>query len=355
MTFMDIIFANRLIAARKMAGLSLQALAERLEGTTISRQALHKYEQNQAFPNSQTLIALSRALNVPVDFFFDNPEVQVELSSVEFRKLKRLSASAETALKEKVTDWLNRFLTLEKLANEEKPLNNFSYQEIIRIPKDADNAAAQLRQAWGLGNDPIPNVAAMLEEHGYKVLLIDADTAFDGLKAFAGAVRVIVVNNNRDICRVRFTALHELAHHVLMFPEDMLEAERERLCHAFAGAVLLPSEQAIMAMNEHRFHFYLKELTLLKEYWGISIAAIFARAKNLGVINDYVFAKLNHGYRARHYHLNEPGHFACEEKTFRFNQLLYKALAEGVITHNQAAQLKNITLGELRENLEQLA
>ncbi len=63
------------------------------------------------------------------------------------------------------------------------------------------------------------------------------------------------------------------------------------------GAVLLPGEQAREAMNEQRFHFYLPELTLLKEYWGISIAAMFARAKNLGIINDYVYAKLNQGYQ----------------------------------------------------------
>ena len=113
-------FSNRLITARKMAGLSLQALADRLEGASISRQALHKYEQNQAYPNSQTLIALSKALNVPVDFFFDHPEIQVELTAIEFRKLKRLPAATEEAIKAQVTDWLNRYLTLEKLTQEEK-------------------------------------------------------------------------------------------------------------------------------------------------------------------------------------------------------------------------------------------
>lgn len=348
-------FGNRLTAARKMAGLSLQGLADRLEGTAITRQALHKYEHNQALPNSRTLIALSRALGVPVDFFFAEPEVKVELSAIEFRKRKSLSVATETAIKEQVVDWLSRYLSLEKLSNEEKALRPFTYPDVVRTVQDVERAAAILRSEWGLGSDPIPNVAAMLEENGYKIIEVLTDTAFDGMKAFAGDVRIIVVNRSHDICRIRFTALHELAHHVLAFPEEMPENERERLCHAFSGAVLLPAEQAREAMNEHRFHFYLPELMLLKEYWGISIAAMFARAKNLGIINDYVYGKLNQGYRSRHYHLNEPGRFYGEEKTYRFDQLLYKALAEEIITINQAAALRNVTVGELRNNLDQIA
>ena len=347
-------FGNRLIAARKMAGLSLQGLADQLEGI-ISRQALHKYEQNLTYPNSQTLIALSRALSVPVDFFFTEPEVSVELSGVEFRKRKRLASSAEEAIKEQCIEMLSRYLSLEKMTREEKSLHAFAYPHLIQNVEDAGKAAEQLRVEWGLGQDPIPNVVVMLEENGYKVVEVMADKDFDGMKAFAGSVRVIVVNRSHNICRIRFTALHELAHHVLAFPNEMAENVMERLCHSFASAVLLPSEQAREAMNEHRFHFYLPELILLKEYWGISIAAMFARAKNLGIINDYVYAKLNQGYRARHYHLDEPGRFSGEEKAHRFNQLLYKGLAEQIITLNQAALLRNITVGELRNDLDQLA
>lgn len=348
-------FGNRLIAARKMAGLSLQGLADHLEGTTITRQALHKYEQDLSLPNSQTLIALSRTLKVPVDFFFTEPEVKVVLSGVEFRKRKALSVAAETAIKEQSIEILGRYLTLEKLIREEKQLQPFVYPALVSTVQDAEQAAAQLRRDWGLGNDPIPNVVAMLEENGYKVIEVHADKDFDGMKAFAASVRVIVVNRAHDICRIRFTALHELAHHVLAFPEAMDEKERERLCHAFSGAVLLPAEQAREAMNEHRFHFYLPELVLLKENWGISIAAMFARAKNIGIITDFVYGKLHQGYRARHYHLDEPGRVSGQEKAYRFNQLLYKALAEEIITFNQAALLRNVTVGELRNNLDQLA
>jgi Zn-dependent peptidase ImmA (M78 family) len=184
---------------------------------------------------------------------------------------------------------------------------------------------------------------------------LDADDDFDGLKAFGGSARVIGINVQHDICRKRFTALHELAHHVLHFPADMPEDVEERLCHRFSGAVLFPKEQALEAMHPQRFHFYLPELVMLKEYWGISIAAIFARAKNLGIINDPVFGKLNQGYRSRHYHKGEPGNYGGSEKPMRFRQLLYRGLAEEIISINQAASLCQKTVGELRNELDQLA
>jgi len=162
-------FSNRLIAARKMAGLSLQGLEDRLEGM-VSRQALHRYEQDQSLPNSQTLIALSRALQVPVDFFFAEPEVHVELSGIDFRKRKALSPAAETAIKAQCTDLLGRYLSLEKLTGQEKPVHPFVHPHTIHTIQDAEQAAEKLRTEWGLGQGPIPNVVAMMEENGYKVI-----------------------------------------------------------------------------------------------------------------------------------------------------------------------------------------
>ena len=59
-------FANRLISARKMAGLSLQNLADKL-GNVVSKQSLNKYEQGKMRPDSEMVIAISNILNVPVN------------------------------------------------------------------------------------------------------------------------------------------------------------------------------------------------------------------------------------------------------------------------------------------------
>ena len=338
-----------------MAGLSLQGLADKLEGL-VSRQALHKYEQDQMLPNSQTLIALSRALSVPVDFFFTEPEVRVDLKHIDYRKKQRLSKTQQDAIEQQCSEALNRYLTLEEAVQDCKAVEAFVFEKAIRTAEDVEAAAQQLRKDWDLGDNPIPNVTAMLEDKGYKVIALETIGDFDGLKAFGGAARIIGINKNIDnVCRKRFTLLHELAHHVLHFPDDLSEKDCERLCHVFAGALLFPAEQAWEAMHQKRFHFYLPELLLLKEYWGISISAIFSRAKNLGIINEHVYTKLNIGYKARRYHLNEPGNFRGNEQPMRFRQLLYRGLAEEILTINQAATLSQKTVGELRNELEQLA
>ena len=60
-------FANRLVSARKMAGLSLQTLADRL-GNVVSKQSLNKYEQGKMKPDSDLVIAISNVLNVSYNF-----------------------------------------------------------------------------------------------------------------------------------------------------------------------------------------------------------------------------------------------------------------------------------------------
>lgn len=57
-------FAERLKDARRVCGLSQEELAERLD---VSRQAVGKWEQGQAYPEMEKLIALCAVLNVSAD------------------------------------------------------------------------------------------------------------------------------------------------------------------------------------------------------------------------------------------------------------------------------------------------
>ena len=83
---MENIFANRLIAARKMAGMSLQNLADKL-GNIVTKQSLNKYEQGKMKPDSNLIIQLANILNVSVDYFFANPAVEVNLAKCGFSQI----------------------------------------------------------------------------------------------------------------------------------------------------------------------------------------------------------------------------------------------------------------------------
>jgi Zn-dependent peptidase ImmA (M78 family)/transcriptional regulator with XRE-family HTH domain len=358
---MENVFASRLVSARKMAGLSLQLLADRLENA-VTKQALNKYEQGKMKPDSKGLIALANALNVPVDYFYSVPSVKVEFEGVDFRKYtSKLSKLDDDAVMEMARDKFERYFELEEVLNFEEQNDYFVFDKIVETADDAEEAAKKLRQDWALGYDPIPDVVEMLEDKGYKVIDIDAPDGFDGMKAYVGKRKLIVLNKTKnpesdDIVRKRFTALHELAHHALTFPDGIIHKEEEKLCHIFASAVLYPEDMARKELHKDRFHFYEKELVIIKERWGISFAAIFQRANRLGILNDYVLKKFQIGFKKRNYHLPnaEPGRYRSRENPTRMERLVYLGLAKEAITINEAAFFAGTTAWKLREQMIQL-
>ena len=354
---MEMNFANRLTVARKMAGFSLQNLADRL-GNVVSKQSLNKYEQGKMKPDSDLVISLSNILNVPVDFFFSEPSVKVELSNVDFRKFSsKLSKTDQEAVEEKAKEAFERYFELENILNLKETASYFIYPIIVSNTKEAETAAKVLRNEWNLGYDSIPDVIEMLEDKGYKVVEVEAPDSFDGLKADTGNQKVIVLRKtslNDDVVRKRFTALHELAHHALRFPEGIEQKSEEKLCHAFACALLYPEDMVRRDMHKDRFHFYQNELVLIKERWGISFSALFSRALQLGIINDFVYKQLNMGYRQRKMHEpgKEPGLFLSREKPVRFERLIYLALGKELISVNEAAYFAGTSVWRFREQMQ---
>lgn len=63
---------------------------------------------------------------------------------------------------------------------------------------------------------------------------------------------VIVINKQMSTERKRFTALHELGHALLHFPEDMDEKMEEQYCNIFANEVLMPRQTFLQSIGEKR-------------------------------------------------------------------------------------------------------
>jgi Zn-dependent peptidase ImmA (M78 family)/DNA-binding XRE family transcriptional regulator len=355
---MDNVFANRLSSARKMAGMSLQDLEDKLE-KYVTRQTLHKYEQGKMKPDSQALLAMSNVLGVPVDYFYSVPQVKVELKNIDYRKYSsKISKTEQIAVEEKAKENCERYLELEHLINPQEKSEYFSYDKIISTPEDAEEAAKELRSKWKLGYDPIPDVVEMLEDKGYKVIELDAPDGFDGMKADVDGKKIIVLKKSKkqgeDVVRKRLTALHELAHHSLKLSGKLSGKEEERLCHAFASAVLYPADMALKELSKDRFHFYQNELQLIKERWGISFTAVFSRALQLKIITDYIYRRFNVGYKERKLHLNEPGRFMSKEKPVRMERLVYLGLSKEILTVNEAAYYLGVSAWKFREQLHQI-
>jgi Zn-dependent peptidase ImmA (M78 family) len=181
----------------------------------------------------------------------------------------------------------------------------------------------------------------MLEDKGYKLIELDAPDSFDAMKADVDGKKIIALKKSmkqaEDVVRKRLTALHELAHHSLTLSKKLSDKEIEKLCHTFSSAVLYPADMVKKELSKYRFYFYQNELMLIKERWGISFSAVFARALHLGIITSFIYKCFNIGYRERKLHLNEPGKFMSKEKPVKMQRLVYMGLSKEILTINEAA------------------
>jgi Zn-dependent peptidase ImmA (M78 family)/DNA-binding XRE family transcriptional regulator len=342
----------RIRQGRAAAGLSLRDLAQSIG---LSAMAISKYERDQAKPSSETLLRLARALNVRTEYFFRQSEF--ELSEVEFRKHSKLSPKDEDKALADVREQLERWFELETIVPASWPKDFTLPPDLptqVTTYAEIETVAETVRKHWQLGNGPIRNLVDRMEEEGIKVVLTphDGGKKFDGLVAKANTHTVVVVGSDWPGDRQRFTLAHELGHLVLK-RRISSELDEERACNRFASAFLAPKGEAIRSLGESRSWLEPQELYLLKREWGLSMNGWIYRAQDLGIINKSAarrhwefFAQQGEGTTT--WREQEPGDPYPKECPRRFDQLVYRALAEELIGESKAAELLSIPLIELR-------
>ena len=166
-------FGQRLRLARKRAGLSMQALAERVT-PSVSAQAISKYEADKMMPSSSVLVGLGKALGaLSLDFLLGG---QVEaLESVEWRKHSTASAQDRAMAEAIVIEKLEDYLAIEGILDLHAVEDPFAALRVDQVADEEtiDAKAREVRQEWNLGIDPIPSMTALLEDKGLKVIEAD--------------------------------------------------------------------------------------------------------------------------------------------------------------------------------------
>lgn len=347
---------KRLKSARAASGLSLRALSDAM-GNTVSAQAIGKYERNEDMPGSTVLISLADALAVSVDFLISDDEL--ELEGVEFRKSASASVKEEATIEAKTLGRVEKYLAIEGLLN--LPSQEWDQPQgapyWVADPRDAEDAARNLREAWLLGKDPIPKLSELLEEHGIKVFSLEIDQ-IDGLAAKINrkdrrSGRVIMIKKNTWSERKRFTLAHELGHIVL---NPGPECDAERAANRFAGAFLIPAEVLRQEIGTKRRDISIGELIGLKDRFGVSIQALTYRCKDLEIISQATFGRLFAIYKKRGWRdapYEEPNTIKPEEEEpMRFRRLCFRALSEGLIGLSRAAELLEMPVRSLEQQLD---
>lgn len=340
----------RLKLARSASGLSLRGLSDRMDNR-VSAQAIGKYERNESMPSSGVLIALADALRVSVSYLAGDPGIS--LQSVDFRTERVNSRKEEDRIKAMVLHKLERYLTIEDLldlpsSHWHKPLS--APYPVISDLLEADRAASSLRNDWGLGINPIPDMVELMEDKGVKVLFCRLSGA-DGLTTQVHRdgmpdAHVIVVNQDHTRDRQRFTIAHEVGHMVLGISPSV---DEEKAAHRFAGAFLMPEEVLWSKIGKHRSDIDWRELLMLKLTYGMSIQAITYRCKDLGIISQALMGRLfdifeDDGWRSPPY--REPLDM-LGDRFGRFERLCFRALAEGAISESKASELLEVPVYDL--------
>jgi Zn-dependent peptidase ImmA (M78 family)/DNA-binding XRE family transcriptional regulator len=339
--------AHRLKVARAAGGVSLRALAARIDHL-VTPQAIGKYERGEMIPGSQVLAALARALDVPLPSLL-RPE-RANLETVEFRTHAAAGKKQLAAVRARVLDCAERQVEVEDLlhaaGNREKWPSQFPWS--VAQLTDAEEAGNALRRGWNLGGDPIPDMATLLEDRGVMVFSLALPPGVSGLggdvrRADGTGVRFVCVNSTHAGERQRFTLAHELGHLALQ-PTHGVDVEKA--CQRFAGAFLVPATALRGQLGAHRARINIPELFALKSVFGVSAQAIAYRCQDAGIVGAEAARTLFRAFSQRGWRTLEPMPVPGESPS-RFRRLCLRALSEGVVTESKAAELLNVRAFEL--------
>ena len=350
-------FGERLKLARKKAGFSLRKLSEALNGK-VSAQSIGKYERGEMMPSSGILMQLTDVLDVSLEYLMS--EQVAELKEIEFRKLSGVTATKRAQVEAVVIEKLERYLAIEEILD----IDSFRWDQqqfgkrFVGKENEGEVVAEDLRAEWKLGIDPIPNITALLENLGIKVVFIDLPKNVSGLTCLARkpnqnlTLPVIVANEDMTLERRRFTLAHELGHRLI---DAESPVDHEKAANVFAGAFLVPKDHLIREVGRYRNALAFKEFVRLKRRYRVSAATLLLRLKEVDIIDQstlsYAFQTYAKGWRSSEPYPLESGKDKYELPR-RFELLCYRALAEKLISPSKACELLQRPLNEIAQDIK---
>ena len=320
----------RLKQARLLAGMTQRELAKAISdaGYKITAAAISKYEKEKSFPTARFWLTASSVLDVPSTYFSHQPVKRVEWLA--FRCRSRLSKRERDRIKAYASDVAELQIELGELLF---PDANPRMRVIpVKTLADAEDAAAQLRTEWAVGDRPLDNLAQTAEDRGIAVIAWRDETGyFDGLSGKCHERPVAVVNTNVPLDRFRLSLAHEIGH-LIMDVVDSAEANEEKLAYRFAASLLVPAEHAYRELGRNRPHIGWGELMSLKRKYGMSMAAWLMRARDLQIVTHNNHLEMWKDFGSRGWRRAEPEEYVGDEEPLQLQQMARRAVAEGLIS-----------------------
>jgi Zn-dependent peptidase ImmA (M78 family) len=271
-------------------------------------------------------------LGFPASFFSQPAVHDLPTETVSFRALSKTKAAdrdralAGGLMALELNEWLERNFGLPT-------------PDLPDLRDHRDNpegAAIALRTRWGLGDQPITSMVALLEYKGVRVFSLAEDCRdLDAFSFWRGETPFVFLNTLKSSERSRFDAAHELAHLVMHKHGEPVGRVEEREADAFAGALLMPRSSVVTYAPRLPT---LPRLIEAKHYWNVSVSALAHRLHDVQMVTEWQYRTLciqiqNAGIRK-----SEP-QGSVREMSQVFDKILCSLRSEGLAKRDIAAQL----------------
>lgn len=319
---------ERLELARKRRRLPVTILAAR---AGISNVSLSRIIHGVHAAEDDTVDALARALDYPIEFLIGADVDPIDPSAVSFRSLKAMTARERDAavaagsLAYLVTDWINAEYNLPEV-------------ELLDLSQERDPvmAARTLRNHWAMGEKPVGHMIKLLESKGVRVFSLAENTKnVDAFSCWRGSEPFVFLNTYKTTERSRFDAAHELGHLVLHKHGGAQQGKSAEVeANAFASAFLMPEADVVASLP---YVSRVADLVKVKKRWGVSTMALAYRLHRLEIITDWQYRMFCININRTYGH-DEPESLNPERSSI-WNMILTDLWKRGMTRHHIAAAL----------------
>ena len=290
--------AERLLAARKSAGITQDAAAAHLD---MSRPTFIAIEKAVRRPRPEQLIQLATLYKTSVSKLLRQetqpPKLQPHLRSA-FKGNPEDQEELETAIA-KLTGFVDDYLFLENKL-EVTPVTNFPPRiraQVMPLEPFAEHCAQEERSRLNLGAHlPIYTLREILEDVGVHVFVDALSSKLAGLYVFVPDFGYcILINKLHPKERRRWTIAHEYGHFLIDRDKPGVDylrpmqrkPENERFADAFAAAFLMPEagvQRRFYEEVERKSDFNVGDLCKMADYYAVSLMAMTLRLESLSLI-----------------------------------------------------------------------
>jgi Zn-dependent peptidase ImmA (M78 family)/transcriptional regulator with XRE-family HTH domain len=297
---------ERIKEARESVGYGLEDFADHLG---VTRQAVAQYENGQIKPAPEIVSKIIASTGQPISFFTHDRRRGSETFGTPFwRALKRTRLNDRNRITRRLewaTDLVQYLENWIELPSVDLP--DFDFNPDTENEEEIELAAEKLRDHWDLGTGPITDLPKIMESHGF--ILIRDYVNCEDMDAVSrwqvGKPYVLYSANVESAPRTYYNLSHELAHmclHATVQVNQENLARIEKQANRFAGAFLLPRSSFSNEVLGSSINYF----KYLKERWGVSIAAMIYRAKDLEIISKNQHQYLMRQMNAQKIRIREP-------------------------------------------------